>query len=80
MITIDYDKCCWKDGKCSSEGEDGKCDCGGGHCCTLTSGGCIDVCPVEAISRAAILVIDSDACLDCGLCVDECPKDALSLE
>ena len=78
MIIINYEKCCWKDGKCSNTKEDGTCDCGGGHCCTETSGGCMDVCPSDAITRQDKLIIDPELCLECELCIDECPKGALS--
>ena len=37
-IKIDYDKCCWKNGKCLS------CSCGG------ACEGCVEVCPVEALA------------------------------
>ena len=76
MIVIDHEKCCWKNGECSDCGT--TCKCEGG--CTTTSGGCIDVCPVNAISRKDVLIIDPEACCDCGSCVEECPKGALSIE
>ena len=37
---------------------------------------CATVCPVECfweIENPAMLVIDPDTCIDCGLCVPECP-------
>ena len=42
MITIDYDKCCWKDGKCVSSCCDGKCD------------GCVEACPTDALELVDI--------------------------
>jgi|GEM_PF-3138862 ferredoxin len=44
-IKIDYSKCCWKDGKCTS------CGCGGGKVCI----GCVEACPVSALSRKKVL-------------------------
>jgi len=68
-IKIDYEKCCWKDGKCSS------CCCGDKVCV-----GCVEACPVNAISRKKILQIDKDKCIECGACIAACKHNALSLE
>lgn len=41
---------------------------------------CCVVCPVDCfyeISSPAMLVIDPDTCIDCGLCVPECPIQAI---
>lgn len=67
MIKIDYEKCCFKDGKCSS------CSCGG------ACSGCVEVCPVQAITRKKSIEIDKTLCLDCGACVSACKHEALSL-
>ena len=67
-IKIDYEKCCWKDGKCTS--------CDGGEECTE----CIEVCPVDALTRKDKLIIDNEKCIDCGSCVAVCKHDALELE
>jgi len=67
-LKIDYDKCCWKNGKCSS------CGCGGA--CV----GCVEACPVDALSRKKKLEINTDLCIECGACVAACKHDALSLE
>ncbi len=40
---------------------------------------CIDVCPVEAISMADVMVIDRDKCLGCGLCAGNCPGEAIGV-
>jgi NADP-reducing hydrogenase subunit HndC len=66
-IRIDYEKCCWKDGKCTS------CECGG------TCVSCVDVCPVSALERKMIVEFDSKTCIDCGACVDACKYNAISL-
>ena len=66
-IKIDYDKCCWKDGKCTS--------CG----CTDACVGCVEVCPVAALERKTILEFNSNVCIDCGACVEACKHDAISL-
>jgi len=66
-IKIDYEKCCWKDGKCTS------CECG--SVCV----GCVETCPVGALKREMIVELDSGACVDCGACVEACKYNAISL-
>lgn len=68
MIKIDYDKCCWKDGKCVS------CGCGSA---SSACEGCVEACPVGALERKKVLVLDIDKCVDCGACVSACKHDAL---
>lgn len=44
---------------------------------------CSTVCPVECfweIEDPAMLVIDPDTCIDCGLCIPECPVHAIYTE
>ena len=53
-ILIDYSKCCWKDGKCTS------CGCGGA--CV----GCFEACPVKAIERKDVVAVDIEKCINCG--------------
>jgi len=69
-IKIDYKKCCWKDGKCSSSG----CGCGGG-CCN----GCVEACAVGAIIRKKNVEVNNDDCLSCGACVSACKHGAIKL-
>lgn len=69
-IKIDYDKCCWKNGKCSSG-----CGCNDGNCCE----GCVEACPVQAITRKDKVEIDKKTCILCGACVNACSKKAISL-
>ena len=39
---------------------------------------CVEVCPVDAFHAGEfMLVIDPDACIDCGVCEPECPVDAI---
>ncbi|MBW3014952.1 4Fe-4S binding protein [Candidatus Woesearchaeota archaeon] len=66
-IKIDYSKCCWKDGKCTS------CSCGGA--CV----GCVEACSVDAITREDIVKVDQDKCISCGACVEACKHNAISL-
>jgi ferredoxin len=44
---------------------------------------CCQVCPVDCfweIEEPAMLVIDPDTCIDCGLCIEECPVKAIYTE
>ncbi|UCD15605.1 MAG: 4Fe-4S binding protein [Candidatus Omnitrophota bacterium] len=66
-VKIDYEKCCWKDGKCTS------CECGGG--CI----GCVEACPVGALQRKMIVEFSPNTCVDCGACVEACEHNAISL-
>jgi len=70
-IRIGYSKCCWQDGKCVS------CDChgNGGEC-----SGCVEICPVGAITRKEKVEIDREKCIECGACAAVCPKSAIILE
>ena len=66
-IKIDYEKCCWKDGKCTSCCCEGKCE------------GCVEACPVGALKRGKKLELDKEKCIECGACVNACEHDAISL-
>jgi digeranylgeranylglycerophospholipid reductase len=43
-------------------------------------GGCVSLCPVEAIALAETRLVLDQTCTDCGLCLGACPVGALSLE
>ena len=66
-IKIDYNKCCWKNGKCDNCGCEGSCE------------GCVEVCPVGALKREDIVKLDKSLCIDCGSCVGVCKHDAIHL-
>ncbi|MBU2634406.1 MAG: 4Fe-4S binding protein [Nanoarchaeota archaeon] len=66
-IKIDYNKCCWKDGKCTS------CSCG-------SCNGCVEICHTGAITRNNFVKIDKDKCTECGVCIDACKHGAISLK
>ncbi len=67
-IKIDYKKCCWKNGKCTS------CSCKG------SCKGCLYACPVNAITREDIVKVDKTKCIECGACVVACEHHAISLK
>ncbi len=47
----------------------------------LACGGCISVCPQDAITMAAGKAqIDSDKCISCAICIRTCPVGAISGE
>lgn len=51
-----------------------------GRCVDCRYTDCCAVCPVNCfyeITDPAMLVIDNDTCIDCGLCVPECPINAI---
>jgi digeranylgeranylglycerophospholipid reductase len=41
-------------------------------------GGCVSICPVDAIHLAETRLLIGEACIECGLCVSACPVGALS--
>ena len=67
-VKINYNKCCWKNGKCTS--------CGCGKACE----GCVEACSVGALTRKNKVEVDMEKCIGCGACVDACKHGAVSLE
>ncbi len=65
-IKIDYQKCCFSDGKCTS------CSCGG------KCNGCVEACPTRALERKDVVVLKKELCIECGACIDSCPNGAVS--
>ena len=45
-------------------------------CC----GGCVSVCPVDALTMAETRLVIGETCIDCGNCASACPVGALSAE
>ncbi|MBT4870683.1 MAG: 4Fe-4S binding protein [Candidatus Diapherotrites archaeon] len=47
----------------------------------LYCGGCVGVCPVQAITlKDTRLIIDPKKCINCGACVSICPVGANKVE
>ena len=63
-IIIDYDKCCFKNGKCTS--------------CCGNCNGCAEACPTGALERKDTIIFHKDKCIDCGLCVTSCKHNAIT--
>ena len=49
------------------------------HKC-IYCGGCVGVCPVDAMSLDGTRIVINDKCIDCNLCVKFCPVGALEAE
>jgi len=43
-------------------------------------GGCVSVCPGEALTLAETRLLVGDACIECGDCAEACPVGALQME
>ncbi|WP_038203253.1 ferredoxin FdxA [Xenophilus azovorans] len=42
---------------------------------------CVAICPVDAFREGpAMLVIDPEVCIDCGVCEPECPAQAIAFD
>ncbi len=50
---------------------DGKC---------LRCGGCVSVCPLDALTLTESGIVCSDKCTDCGICAEFCPLSAIKTE
>lgn len=49
-----------------------------GKCIQCRYTDCVEVCPVSCFYKGEnMLVIDPDACIDCGVCEPECPIEAI---
>ncbi|RLF63685.1 MAG: ferredoxin [Thermoplasmata archaeon] len=42
-------------------------------------GGCVGVCPTNALTLNETMLTVSEACNDCGICVKFCPVEALEV-
>lgn len=47
----------------------------------LACGGCISVCPQDAIATCSSrVVVSKEKCIDCGICIQTCPIGAIKSE
>ena len=47
----------------------------------LACGGCISVCPQDAITMCSSkAIVSKENCIDCGICIQTCPVGAISNE
>ena len=47
----------------------------------LSCGGCVSVCPEDAIRlRNLIAYVDAKRCISCKICVNTCPVGAIAME
>ena len=50
------------------------------HGVCIHCGGCVGVCPVDAITlEENKIVVDESKCIDCGACVKMCPVGAMRI-
>ena len=42
-------------------------------------GGCVGVCPTNALTLNETMLVVSEACNDCGICIKFCPVGALEV-
>jgi digeranylgeranylglycerophospholipid reductase len=50
------------------------------RCRCTYCGGCVSVCPVDALTLAETWLVVDDACIDCAKCVPACPVGALQID
>jgi len=43
----------------------------------LYCGGCVGLCPANALTLMETSLVISDACINCGICIKFCPVGAL---
>ncbi|WP_406820440.1 ferredoxin FdxA [Pseudomonas sp. KnCO4] len=48
------------------------------NCIQCRHTNCVDICPADAFHLGPnFIVINPEACVDCGLCLPECPEEAI---
>jgi len=46
----------------------------------LACGVCMDECPIGAVKKVDVYVIDAKLCNNCGICDEVCPSEAIVIE
>ena len=50
--------------------------CAKGKTCT----DCVDVCPVQALTKDGVIKVDEEKCIMCGACAAICKEGAITIE
>ena len=46
----------------------------------IRCGGCVSVCPFDALKLEECVKFDAEKCKKCGICIKFCPVGAISME
>ena len=46
----------------------------------LHCGGCVGICPFDAITLEEVVIVADDKCTECGICEKYCPVKAITIK